>query len=402
MITPEIKDFISRHIDEDVRKVALLKNPFSKEQFLFALQQIEGRQIAKKKLPSWYQNGDLLYPPHLSLEQCSSEMTARYKASLLNDSPSSQSYADLTGGLGVDFSFMACQFQEAFYVERNPLLCELASHNFPLLDLPDAKIVNGSADSFVKDCVASGTHFDQLFLDPARRDARGNKVISIRDCEPDVSELKKELLQISGSIWIKYSPMLDISLACKELEDVSDIHVVSVQNECKELLLHLSLSSQKSLNPTIYCVNLKKNGSPDLFSFTYEQESLATLSIAESIGHYLYEPSASIMKAGGFKSLSEKFRVPQLDVSSHLYTSDILYADFPGRTFLVEKVFTMNKNELAGALKDCEKANISVRNFPLSAENLRKKLKLKDGGNTYIFGTNYQNKNILIKCIIVE
>lgn len=396
MISPELKDFIRRHADDDVRKVALLKNDFSKEQFLFALQQIEGRRIAKQKVPSWAAVDELLYPVHLSLEQCSSEVTARYKASLIGGGAT---FADLTGGMGVDFSFTAKDFEKSVYVERNAALCELARHNFPLLELSGAEVHNCSSQEFINQAIDEHRRFDSIYMDPARRDGEGRKVVSICDCEPNLIELKEHLFSLSDSLWVKYSPMLDITLALNELSNVDQVHVVSVQNECKELLLHLTPNA--SSEPIVTCVNFKKNGQSDIFRFNYMDERNLQREIASSVGAFLYEPNASIMKAGAFRSLSSDLNVGQLDLSSHLYTSDDYLENFPGRRFRVDKVFTMNKKELSEGLKHCDSANITVRNFPMSAENLRKKLKIKDGGEIYIFATSMQNQNILIKCLIV-
>ena len=386
-IDPELSTYIRTHRNDDVRRLALSDQKKLGDSLNYAMNQISGWQKAKEKIPSWCEIEGLVYPPHLSMEQCSSEQTATYKASLVKG----DSFTDLTGGFGVDFTFIARNFKEATLVERNPELCEIASHNLPLLGLPHAKVVNGDGIDHLNQMA----HVDVLFIDPARRDQQGRKTVSIADCEPNLLEVLERLRARAGKILIKYSPMLDITLAVKELGGAESVHIVSVDNECKELLF--LLSEEATENPQFHCVNLTKKGETR-YTFTPEEERNATMHQAEEIGAYLYEPYSSLLKAGAYKSLCQRFSVGKLAVSSHLYTSDELNGEFPGRAFRVIDTFTLNKKEVKEHLGGITKANIAVRNFPLSANELRDKLKLKEGGEQYIFATTHKEKRLLILC----
>lgn len=385
--TPELSAYIRAHRNDDVRQLALSDQKRLGDSLNYALNQISGWQKAKEKIPSWSEIDDLVYPPHLSMEQCSSERTAAYKATLVQG----ETFADLTGGLGVDFAFIARNFKQATLVERNPELCEIASHNLPLLGLPHAKVVNGDGIDYLNRMEP----VDVIFIDPARRDQQGKKTVSIADCEPNLLEVLETLRTHAKKILIKYSPMLDITLAVKELKNVESVHIVSVDNECKELLF--LLSEEATEKPQFHCVNLSKKGETR-YTFTMEEERNATIRQAGSIGKYLYEPYSSLMKAGAYKSLCQRFPVEKLAVSSHLYTSDNLIEAFPGRAFRVINTFTLNKKEVKEHLGGITKANIAVRNFPLSANELRNKLKIKEGGDIYLFATTHMEKRLVIMC----
>lgn len=386
-IDPELSAYIRAHRDDDVRHLALSDQKRLGDSLNYALNQISGWQKAKEKIPSWSEIDDLVYPPHLSMEQCSSEQTAAYKATLVRG----ESFTDLTGGFGVDFAFIARNFKQATMVERNAELCEIAVHNLPLLGLPDAKVVNGDG----MDHLRQMEPVDVIFIDPARRDQQGRKTVSIADCEPNLLEVLETLHARAKKILIKYSPMLDITLAIKELKCVESVHVVSVENECKELLFLLNEKTAGS--PLFHCVNLSKRGETR-YTFTMEEERNATIRQAGSIGKYLYEPYSSLLKAGAYKSLCTHFPVEKLAVSSHLYTSDEPINDFPGRAFRVVDTFTLNKKEVKEHLGNVKKANIAVRNFPLSANELRNRLKIKEGGDIYIFATTHMEKRLVIMC----
>lgn len=375
------RKFIMAHREEDVRKLAF-GNRDAEVDLSMALQQIAGWQTAQKKLPSWAAVEDIIYPPHLNMEQCSSEQTARYKGSLaIGYWPLavSSSFVDLTGGFGIDFYFMVKGLRtegkgvRAVYVEHNPELCEIARHNFQVLGL-EAEVVKDEAEDYLKKM----SHADFIYLDPARRDAHGSRTYDIKDCTPNVIELMPLLLEKADTILLKLSPMLDWQKAVKDLKNVHEVHIVSVDNECKELLL--VIKQQPCMTLIIVCVN-----NDDIFEFspsihpTVNHESLTM--------NYLYEPNASIMKAGCFKEIEEAFDVSQLSNNSHLFVSDKEIKKFPGRQFHIETVTSMNKQELKAALQGIDRANIAVRNFPMSVEALRKKLKLKDGGDVFIFGT---------------
>lgn len=386
-IDPELSAYIRAHRDDDVRHLALSDQKRLGDSLNYALNQISGWQKAKEKIPSWSEIDDLVYPPHLSMEQCSSEHTAAYKATLVQG----ESFVDLTGGFGVDFAFFARNFKQATMVERNAELCEIAMHNLPLLGLPNAKVVNGDG----MDHLRQMEPVDVIFIDPARRDQQGRKTVSIADCEPNLLEVLETLHARAKKILIKYSPMLDITLAIKELKCVESVHVVSVENECKELLFLLSEKTAGS--PLFHCVNLSKRGETR-YTFTMEEERNATIRQAGSLGKYLYEPYSSLLKAGAYKSLCTHFPVEKLAVSSHLYTSDEPINDFPGRAFRVVDTFTLNKKEVKEHLENVKKANIAVRNFPLSANELRNRLKIKEGGDIYLFATTHMEKRLVIMC----
>jgi len=407
-LTPEQKQFILMHEREDVRKTALR---FVRDDMPLLLAQIAGRQMAEKKIPSWYAEKDIIYPPHLSLEQSSSELTARYKASLvaekigvsdasgieITDDNSivrdNRTFADLTGGMGVDFSFISPRFLEVTYVEQNKELCRIAGHNFGVLGLKNVTVHCAGAEDFLKETPS----LDFIYLDPSRRDNSGQKVFRIEDCSPDILEMKPLLLEKADKIMVKYSPMLDISLAVKNLDCVSEVHVVSVDNECKELLFLLSKTvvdeteeepvKEPVDEPLLVAVNLKRSGEKESFAFTPVQERDCRISYAGALGRYLYEPNASILKVGAFKSVAGVYHLQKLHINSHLYTSDELVPGFPGRIFEVEAFFLPNNRNLKSFLRETKKANITVRNFPMTVAGIRRKTGLQDGGDVYLFAT---------------
>ena len=387
-VSPETLRFIEENIRADVRSLALQAKKYPQVDMAMAVVQIAGRQIAEAKVPSWYRVEGLLYPKHLSMEQCSSEVTALYKASLVEG----ETFADLTGGFGIDCSFLSRRFKKADYVERQAELCELAKHNFPLLGL-NIEVHNEDGVEYLKRMQP----VDCLFLDPARRDGHGGKTVAISDCEPDVSVLEDLLVEKAKTVMVKLSPMLDLSLALKTLKNVREVHVVSVNNECKELLLILQKQSISS-DVSIQCEHIV-NDLHQHFVFTQEQERISDCPLTSQVETYLYEPNASILKAGAYRSLTQSCEVKKLHPSSHLYTSSHFIEDFPGRRFQVEAVSGFGKKELKTFLQGMEKANITIRNFPSSVADLRKRLKLKEGGEDYIFATTLADESkILIKC----
>lgn len=413
-LTSEQREFILAHERGDVRETALR---FVRDDMPLLLAQIAGRQMAEKKIPSWYAEEGIIYPPHLSLEQASSELTARYKASLLSENKGTfgdvvfsvgrgyGSFADLTGGMGVDFSFLSSHFREAVYVEQNEDLCRIAAHNFDLLKLKNTMVHCADAETFLKNIAP----LDFVYLDPSRRDNAGQKVFRMEDCSPDLSEIKPLLLEKSDRVMVKYSPMLDISLAVKSLGCVDEVHVVSVDNECKELLFLLSkndgaetgkASVKEPLNgPLLVAVNLKRSGEKERFAFTPVQERDCRISYAGEPGRYLYEPNASILKAGAFKSVAEVYHLQKLHINSHLYTSDEFVPGFPGRIFEVESFFVPNKKNIKVFSQETKKANITVRNFPMTVAEIRRKTGLGDGGDIYLFTTTLtEGQNVWIIC----
>ena len=494
-------DFIRQHQDDDVRQLAFLGSKYPEVDMPFALDQIRGRKMARVKLPRWASIDGIIYPPHISMEQCSSEQTALYKAELaarlLGLSPSSSEngeekekesenasnlhlseicefagkgavdsefakneatckkqqilteskenvneikeephegdfseetgFVDLTGGFGVDFSYIASRLGvKSMYVERQAHLCEAAKENFGRLGLKNAIVKNGDGievlHSFAskKDDAASeslGITEEQsrsllktklglklIFIDPARRDDAGNKVVSLKDCTPDVTVLQEEMLSKADYVIIKLSPMLDWHRAISELSHVREVHIISVNNECKELLLVLSARNMGDVeassadgevkhagNLRIYCVN-------DAQSFVCEESDMeaSSVRIAPPVleeMQYLYEPNASLMKAGCFGVLSGRYDVRMLSKNSHLFVSQAPIEAFPGRSFRIIAVSSFNKKELKRQLSGITKANIATRNFPLSVAELRKRLKLKDGGETYIFATTLSDES---------
>ena len=494
-------DFICQHQDDDVRQLAFLGSKYPEVDMPFALDQIRGRKMARVKLPRWASIDGIIYPPHISMEQCSSEQTALYKAELaarlLGLSPSSSEngeekekesenasnlhlsencefagkgavdlefakneatckkqqiltetdrsvneikeephegdfseeigFVDLTGGFGVDFSYIASRLGvKSMYVERQTHLCEVAKENFGRLGLKNAIVKNGDGievlHSFAskKDDAASdslGITEDQsrsllktnlglklIFIDPARRDDAGNKVVSLKDCTPDVTLLQEEMLSKADYIIIKLSPMLDWHRAVSELSCVREVHIISVNNECKELLLVLSARNMGEMeassadgevkhagNLRIYCVNDAQSFVCDELDMESSSVRIASPVLEEM--QYLYEPNASLMKAGCFSVLSERYGARMLSKNSHLFVSRDLIAAFPGRSFRIIAISSFNKKELKRHLSGITKANIATRNFPLSVAELRKRLKLKDGGETYIFATTLSDES---------
>lgn len=389
MISQATKTFIKEHLNDDLSKIALSQKKYPDIDVLVAVHQIKSRKKTEHKIPSWYKNFDILFPLTLSIEQSSSEHTALYKSDLLKG----DTFIDLTGGFGVDTAFIAPKFNKVFYVEKDKKLTELAAYNFNQLHLNHIHVVNQDSTKFLETIENVST----IYIDPARRDNKGNKTVSFSDCEPDVVRLMPILLTKSSEVLIKASPMLDISLALKELKNVEQVHVLSVDNECKELLF--LIKNEHLFETKIICSNIKKSTEIQSLSFTIEEEKNSQVSYSPIVLQYLYEPNSSILKAGAYKILCEKFDVKKLHPNSHLYTSNVYVDDFPGRIFVVEKAFSLNKQALKENLQDLKKANITVRNFPLSVDELRKKLKLSEGGDCFLFATTLLGDNkVLIKC----
>lgn len=384
------RQFIESHLNDDVRQLALSKFPDDVDKAL-ALNQIEARQILSKKVPSWASNPDLLFPKHLSLEQCSSELTAKYKASLVENG---DVFVDLTGGLGVDSCFLSEKFKTSYYVENQKELCDLAEHNFAVLGRK-ITVVNSDAETFL----SKNQNFDLVFIDPARRDIYNRKMVSLHDCSPDVIDLQNILLKNAKNVLIKASPMLDISLITNELQNISEIHIVSVKNECKEILIKIEPGFEREIK--YFCVNFIGNDlkSSQSFEFSESSESSANSKFAPTIHHYLYEPNTSIMKSGAFKLISQRFGIDKLHINSHLYTSDNLISDFPGRVFEVVVFAPFNKKVKKELLKDITEASVGTRNFPLTANELRKALNLKESDKNFVFGTTLMGeKKVVILC----
>ena len=427
-IKQETIDFIALHANDDVRLLALQANKQHAIDIAFALNQIAGRQKARQKIPSWAATEGIVYPPHLNMEQCSSEATARYKAAIVRAAPCT-TMADLTGGLGVDFSFMARECDKAFYVEQNTDLCQLAAHNLPLLGLNNVVVENTEAEEFLKRC----GQLDVLFADPARRDNHGGRTYGIADCTPDLLGLMPVMTDKARRIVAKLSPMLDWQKAVADIHAAAEgkarvqaVHIVAVANECKELLLDISSQpptvppNNTSLHstqgeaettmakPAIVCINLLPNGSMEQFvchetgqAASVGKKQMGKNGSVEDLKEtaFLYEPNAAIMKAGCFDPLTDEYGVSPISANSHLFVSDHFIGNFPGRRFSVKSVSSLNKRDIRMAIGGLSQANITVRNFPLSVAELRKRLHLKDGGSIYVFATTTaSNDHLLFIC----
>lgn len=440
IMNDETREFVAMHRNEDVRELALKAKRVEGLDLPLALDQIAGWQIARKKLPQWASCEGIVYPPHISMEQCSSQFTAQYKSEVaqtllapaatvrarvsdsgesdnqttksepqLSDSAESvmqtaksafqlsdslesdtlvarRAMVDLTGGFGVDFSYLARGFSQATYVERQRHLCDLAEHNMAALGLDQARIVCGDGVEYLRQMGP----VDFIYLDPARRDEHGSRTYAIEDCTPNVFELRDLLLSKSQYTLVKLSPMLDWRKAVADFDGtVREVHIVATGNECKELLLVLGQQVHEEPSaPRVFCVN--DNQRIDYDSAAYTQGLRIGGKPLPETKNYLYEPNASIMKAGCFDLVEERFGVTQVGPSSHLFVSATPVADFPGRGFAIEAIGGMNKKDIKRLLNGTKQANIAVRNFPLTAPQLRKKLKLADGGPVYLFGTTMQ------------
>lgn len=399
-------EFIQQYRNDDVRQLAFLASKYPEVDAVFALDQIRGWQIAQTKLPRLAAVDGLQYPPHLSMEQCSSEPTADYKAAVARRLASESLrtnekalFVDITGGFGVDFSYIASALDiKAVYVERNEVLCNLARHNFPLLGLDKAEVVCGDGEEYAKKLEKA----TMIYIDPARRDEHGARTYGIEDCTPNILELLPMLMQKTDYVVVKLSPMLDWHSAVAAVDGcldgsscVTEVHIVSLANECKELLMVVAHGKQKL---KVVCVNGNQQ-----FAYCPDDDA-APVSYSDSeadviVGSYLFEPNASIMKAGCFQALAAKYGVSGVGRNSHLFVSTEDVAEFPGRRFIVEAMTTMNKKEQKRTLANITKANITTRNFPLSVAELRKRLKLKDGGDVYLFATTLaDDSHVILVC----
>ena len=381
-------EFIATHRNDDVRILAF-KSANGVDMPL-ALEQIAGYQKARRKLPQWSGVEGMLFPPSLSMEQCSSEQTALYKVSLL--ASRSGSFADLTGGFGVDFSYLAARFAKATYIERNPKLCAIARHNFALLGLTHAEVVCGDS----VECLRNLAPVDVIYLDPARRDTNGGRTFAIADCTPDAVALLPLLLEKAETVMIKLSPMLDWHKAVIDFRGhVAEVHIVAVDNECKELLLILRRDTTEC--PKVVCVNNGSVFSPTPYIYIIRC-NVPSVDFSQLHG-FLLVPNAAIMKAGCFAQVAEAFSVAQISDNSHLFVADAPVEGFPGNTYRINAVTSMNKKELKATIGGIKKANIAVRNFPLTVAELRKRLKINDGGNIFIFATTLcDGSHVLIVC----
>ncbi|NCC98396.1 MAG: SAM-dependent methyltransferase [Bacteroidia bacterium] len=353
----------------------------SSENRIYEAEQLEGKAIATIKIPSWAVIDNIKYPKRLSMEQCSSEYTAKYKANIVHG----YSFTDLTGGLGVDFAFMSQSFKKATYNEYNTDLFNIATHNFKVLQLNNVQTVNYDAMEYLNSIQKQ----DCIYIDPARRSKSGGKMVLLEDCEPDLTKIKDKLLSKCDTLIVKLSPMLDMDAALKNLPETSDIHVISIKNECKELVFVLQKNNEQA-SVQIHCVNIPGES---CFKFKKDEEQNAQSLFSMPL-KYLYEPNSSILKAGAFKMVGIIQNAYKLHVNSHLYTSEKLIDSFPGRCFKILEICSAHKNKL----KHIQKANLAIRNFPSSVGELQKKIGIKDGGELYLFATTTLDgsKNILV------
>lgn len=390
MLTKEEERYIAEHINDDVQRLALSIKPNDSLRKDLVLQQIAGYQRLKDKIPSWTAISGLVYPRQISTEQCSSEVTARYKAHLAQ---SGNTMIDLTGGFGVDFIFMSEGYLNGVYIEQSDELCQIARHNFNLLRKKETTIVCGDGIEYAS---TLNVPVDLIYIDPARRDKNGGKVVRINDCIPDLTEIEELLTDKAKRVIAKLSPMLDIDDTLHRLKHINEIHIVSVNNECKELLLVLDRDTHNEVKVRTVNITDKQQ---QIFDCSPTDDTSNSCHYTSIIEKYLYEPNSSIMKAGAFKSITTAFPVSKLHVSSHLYTNSVLVENFPGRKFEVIETYGFSKRDIQTISHKYPNANITVRNFPLRPDEIRKKLKLKDGGSVYIFATTTNdNRHILIIC----
>lgn len=388
MLTPA--ELIRQHLNDDIYTLSVQPRwhePYDKR---WLLQQIQSRQKAKSKLPSWYGNFDLLFPPPLSVEQCSSELTAGYKAALAHGG----SLIDMTGGMGVDAAAFARHCDSVTFIERQADVAEAARHNFPLLGLRNIEVVCGDSTALL----AALPPADHIYLDPARRSV-GRKVFRLEDCEPDLLQLLPQLRTHTRHLLVKLSPLIDLTLLQRQLPGITTLHIVSVRHEVKEVLAEVRFDLPAT-TPGIVCAELAEPNRQ--VTFSDEDRAIGSVPMADAVGAYLYEPHPTVMKSGLMDVLAARCHLSKLHPHSHLYTSAELLPDYFGRVFAVQRVFSMGKKELKEGLDGLTKACITTRNFPLSAEELRKKLKLGDGGDTTLFATTMgSHQHVLVRCVAV-
>lgn len=384
ILQPEIQEFITNNTGAEISKLAFIKNPFPEIDYKILLNQIECRTKSKNKLPTWFQTKKIIYPSKISLEQTSSEITASYKSDVV----SGENLIDLSGGFGVDDYYFSKKLNHVIHCEINTELSEIVSHNFQQLDVSNIECIQGDSSQILENLKQK---FDWMYIDPSRRNEGKGKVFMLNDCAPNVPELQNFYFQFATNILIKTAPILDITAGLSELKNVKAIHIVAVENEVKELLWEIENQFESAI--IIKTINFNKE-KKELFEFELKSEAKSDLSLPKK---YIYEPNSVIMKSGGFNEICAQFSLEKLHQHSHLYTSDDLI-EFPGRVFEIQKTIDYSKKEIIENLEN-QKANITTRNFPESVENLRKKWKIKDGGNQYcFFTTDINDKKIVLIC----
>ena len=398
IISTETIQFIHTHINDDVRTLALGKHPAGVD-LRTALVQISGYQYALSKLPEWAATDGILWPEHISLEQCTSQLLAQYKARIVDRLlRPGFSMADLTGGLGVDCLYLSRNAGRLCYNDANPELAELVGHNLPLLGRSDIAVSAGTAENFLSE--HSGERFGLIYIDPSRRSSGGRKLVSLKDCMPDVTELQHRMSSMADYVIVKMSPMLDISVVLSELRNVRELWALSLDGECKELMAVIQHDCQYEAEIVAADITSDGTDSGYIRSTLSRESSLPLPLLPEDVpmeGKYLYEPSAAYMKSGLYRTLCHKYGLCQLHVNSHLYISDTYIKDFPGRRFGIISVFTFDKRSSRQLFAEHSQANITTRNFPLTAGELRNRYNVADGGPYYIFATTvFPDRKVLI------
>ncbi len=378
--------FVEQNSDADPHEAALRAAGGKAMDHAYAARQITGARIARRKLPLLAGTKGIVYPARLSMEQCSSQLTAEFKATLAGG----KSLVDLTGGFGIDCMFMSRKFEKAVYVERDSTLCSIMRHNASVLGFDNIEVVNADASTYLAACENANV----MYIDPSRRDGLGRKMSAIGQCEPDLGLINDTLLSKCGMAIAKLSPMLDLSAAISGLRGVTEAYVIAAGGECKELLLVMRPDACGDVE--VKAVDLSAGGA-QVFAFTQGEEEASTALPATGIEAYLYEPNPAVMKAGAFKTVSSRFSLAKLSANTHLYTSPCVSSGFPGRCFKVIAVYDFSKSGLRELSHRHPRANISARNFSLSPDELRKRLRIADGGGTYIFATTLANrKRVLV------
>lgn len=382
-------EFIKKQIQTDPNALLLAAKKYPDMDIPFVVDQITCRKQIKDKLPAWYANYDLYFPAKITTEQCSSEQTASYKQRLASGNIA----CDMTGGLGIDTYYISRNFEKFFYIERYEAYCDAARHNFNVLGASNIDVLNGDSIQLLNNLPS----LDLIYVDPARRSDCNKRLYDLSECEPNVVDLAPILLSKAKKLIVKVSPMADIHRCIELIPQVKRIHVLSVRNECKELLLEVD-STEESKDVEIVCVNFPVTGEQS-FSFFFNAEKSAPLNVVNTVHKYLYEPNASILKAGAFKSVATQFGIKKLHQHSHLYTSSELITDFPGRIFEVIEVDGFSKKWLQTASKQIGQANLTTRNFPMTVAEIRKRSKLQEGGSLYLFATTLSDdQKVIVSC----
>lgn len=390
-LTTEQIQFIKEHAADDPARLLLSAARYPDMDVPFLAEQIAARRQIREKLPSWYKNEALIFPAKIAVEQCSSEQTAGYKQKLVE--PETYMY-DLTGGLGIDSYFFSRKVNRLVYVERFPDYCDAARYNFSVLGAENITVIQADAAHYL-DRIAEA---DVFYLDPARRGESNKRVFALQDCEPDLPALLPVLLQKAPKVIAKLSPMADLRMTWELLPGITSIHLLSIKNECKEMLVVVERETGKKEIP-VHCINWNADGSESSFVFEWEKEADTPVVWAGRVETFLYEPNTSVLKAGAFRQVGMQLGVKKLHPSSHLYTSSERVKDFPGRIFRVEEILPFTGKLCKGIAKSIPQANITARNFPLTVDELRKRTKIRDGGTVYIFATTLLNgSKVLIRC----